>query len=186
MLLQHGWKFEHPPSATLVLFPCETVPPISCGGRGFYLPLHPGCAATHSFTNGLAVLDVLTHLPFKFEMAPLHSCGKKALREWNLGFALLLLVFLWCCFGDSFRFIRTRAREIGLRKQEYQFLCIMQLKTSTYVGHHWPITWDRSRLNIAYPAVQTRGLTELESPRSKILSCCVSCCWLVTFMFWCH
>jgi hypothetical protein len=48
---------------------------------GFYLPLHPGCAATHSFTNGLAVLDVLTHLPFKFEMAPLHSCGKKALRE---------------------------------------------------------------------------------------------------------
>ena len=48
---------------------------------GFYLPLHPGCAATHSFTNGLAVLDVLTHPPFKFEMAPLHSCGKKALRE---------------------------------------------------------------------------------------------------------
>ena len=42
---------------------------------GFYLPLHPGCAVTHSFTNGLAVLDVLTHPPFKFEMAPLHSCG---------------------------------------------------------------------------------------------------------------
>ena len=37
--------------------------------------------------------------------------------------------------------------------------------TSTYVGHHWPIT---CRLNIAYPAVQARGLTELESPRSKI------------------
>ena len=72
--------------------------------------------------------------------------------------------------------------DLELNRLESQFLCILQLQLQ-----HSLTLWalcqrstsiDSYDFTYAYPAVQMRGLTETQPPRSKV--------WAAALNFWCH